>query len=314
MWELENVTVRFGSTLALDDVSLPVAERELVVVLGPSGCGKSTLLRTLAGLQPPDTGRVRIDGADATDRPAHRRGIGLMFQNHALFPHRDVGQNVEFGLRMDGMAAPERAARVAETLELVGLAGFDRRDVASLSGGEAQRVALARSIAPRPRLLLLDEPLGSLDRVLRDRLIDELPTLLRAVGTAALHVTHDHDEAFAIADRIVVMDRARVQRDGAPEAVWADPRTEAVARFLGHRNLVGRGSTRRVIRRDAATVDPRGALVATVIMSRFRGDHHDITVRTAEDGDLEFSLPHGATPGDGIRLHIDPERISNVVD
>ena len=314
MWALDEIVVRFGATIAVDGVSLSVADGEIVVILGPSGCGKSTLLRAIAGLQPLDAGSILIDGADATKRPPHERGIGLMFQDHALFPHRDVGRNVEFGLRMAAMAGPDRTARVAEMLALVGLEGYDRRDVSTLSGGEAQRVALARSLAPRPALLLLDEPLGSLDRALRDRLTDDLPSLLRATGTAALHVTHDHDEAFAVADRIVVMDHGRVLRDGPPGEVWADPRTAAVARFLGHRNIVGKGTTRRVIRRDAASIDPTGDVTGTVLSNRFRGDHHDVTVAVADHGELHFRLADAPGVGYPIRLRIDPDRVAPIED
>ena len=216
MWELRDTRVCFGSTVALDDVSLAIQPAEIVVILGPSGCGKSTLLRVLAGLQPLDAGSVWIDGTDATHEPAHRRGIGVMFQDPTLFPHRNVGENIAFGLRMAGLDRASQRARVAEMLDLVGLAGFSDRTVDNLSGGEAQRVALARSLAPAPPLLLLDEPLAALDRALRDRLAVDLPAVLRATGTAAVYVTHDHDEAFAIADRIAVMNAGRLLRVADP--------------------------------------------------------------------------------------------------
>lgn len=309
MWELRNISVRFGRTLALDDVSLTIEAGEIVVILGPSGCGKSTLLRVLAGLQPPDHGSVWIDGVNATTREPHRRGIGVMFQDPTLFPHRTVGQNIEFGLRMAGLDRPRRVARVTEMLALVGLPGFADRTVENLSGGEAQRVALARSLAPEPALLLLDEPLAALDRSLRDRLVLELPEMLRSTGTTAVHVTHDHDEAFAIADRVAVVQQGRLLRVAAPQSLYADPQTEAVARFLGHVNIVGEGDQRRVIRRDAATVDAHGELSATVTDSRFRGDHHDVTV-TSDLGVLEFRLTEPATPGREIRLRIDSTRVA----
>jgi len=311
MWELRDVSVRFGDTPALDDLSLTVTPGEVVVLLGPSGCGKSTLLRVLAGLQAPDRGSIWIDHTDATTREPHRRGIGVMFQDPTLFPHRSVGQNIAFGLRMAGLDRVAQATRVDEMLELVGLDGFANRAVENLSGGEAQRVALARSLAPKPALLLLDEPLAALDRSLRDRLVAELPDLLRATGTSAVHVTHDHDEAFAIADRIAVMQAGRLLRVAQPESLYADPRTEAVARFLGHVNIVGDGHQRRVIRRDAATVDDRGDLVATVVESRFRGDHHDVRV-TSDLGPLEFRLSNPAAPGAELRLRIDPTRVAPI--
>ena len=313
MWELTGATVRFDGTVALDAVDLPVAPAETLVVLGPSGCGKSTLLRAMAGLQPLHAGRFLIDGDDATTRPPHERGIGMVFQDPTLFPHRRVGANIEFGLRMQRTAAEERATRVDDLLALVGLAGFADRDPSTLSGGEAQRVALARSLAPSPRLLLLDEPLAGLDRARRDRLVDDLPGVLAAGGTTAVLVTHDHDEAFALADRIAVMDAGRILRIDRPHALYADPRTETVARFLGHTNIVGEGPTRRVLRRDAATVDPAGDLDGTVVASRFRGDHHDIDVATAL-GRLSFSVLHPARVGEEIRLAIDPERVAPIDD
>ena len=200
---IEGVSVRFGSRAVLDRVSLKVAEGEVVAVQGPSGCGKSTLLRVVAGLLRPDAGRITWAGADLAAVPPHQRSFGLMFQDNVLFPHRDVGQNVAFGLRMQHVAKAQQAARVDELLTLVGLAGYERRQVATLSGGEAQRVALARALAPKPRLLLLDEPLAALDRELHDRLVVQVGALLRGLGTTAIHVTHDPEEAATIADRVV---------------------------------------------------------------------------------------------------------------
>ncbi|MGO4423758.1 ABC transporter ATP-binding protein, partial [Streptomyces sp. MCAF7] len=188
---LDEVTVRYGERAALDAVDLEVAEHETVSVLGPSGGGKSTLLRVVAGLERTHTGRVWLAGRDRTGVPTHRRGVGLMFQDHQLFPQRDVGGNVAFGLRMRKVARAEAERRVAELLELVGLPGAQRRAIASLSGGEQQRVALARALAPRPKLLMLDEPLGQLDRGLRERLVVELRQLFGELGTTVLAVTHD---------------------------------------------------------------------------------------------------------------------------
>jgi len=198
------------------------------------------LLRAIAGLEPLRAGSIQWDSLDLCDTEPHRRAFGLMFQDHALFPHRDVGENVEFGLRMQHVDSAARRSRVHAMLELVGLGSFERRQVQELSGGEAQRVALARALAPRPRLVMLDEPLGSLDRSLRERLAVDIRTTVRALGVAALHVTHDQDEAFAVADRIAVMRAGRIVRDDAPSAIWRDPRTEFVARFLGHRDVISR--------------------------------------------------------------------------
>ncbi|KUN82040.1 iron ABC transporter ATP-binding protein [Streptomyces bungoensis] len=235
---LEEATVRLGGRPVLDGVGLDVAEHEVVCVLGPSGSGKSTLLRAVAGLQPLASGRVLLDGRDQAGVPAHRRGVGLMFQDHQLFPQRDVGGNVAFGLRMHGVARGERDAAVAQLLELVGLPGAARRAVAGLSGGEQQRVALARALAPRPRLLMLDEPLGQLDRSLRERLVVELRELFGRLGTTVLAVTHDQGEAFALADRVVVMRDGRIAQSGTPLEVWQRPADEFVARFLGFDNVV----------------------------------------------------------------------------
>jgi thiamine transport system ATP-binding protein len=203
MLEVRGVVVVFGDRTVLDHVDIDVADCEVVALQGPSGAGKSTLLRVIAGLLVPQAGTVRSGGVDITELPPHRRGIGMVFQDEQLFPHRDVGQNVEFGLRMQHRPKAERAARVAELLELVGLPGVERRSVTSLSGGEAKRVALARSLAPAPPVLLLDEPLTGLDRELHDRLADDLARVLRATGTSALMVTHDAAEAARVADRIV---------------------------------------------------------------------------------------------------------------
>ncbi|MFJ6842182.1 ABC transporter ATP-binding protein [Streptomyces griseoluteus] len=235
---LEEATVRLGGRPVLDTVDLGVAEHEVVCVLGPSGSGKSTLLRSVAGLQPLSSGRVSLDGRDQAGVPAHRRGVGLMFQDHQLFPQRDVGGNVAFGLRMHGMPKGRRDDRVGELLELVGLPGAARRAVAGLSGGEQQRVALARALAPRPRLLMLDEPLGQLDRSLRERLVVELRELFSRLGTTVLAVTHDQGEAFALADRVVVMRDGRIAQSGTPLDVWRRPADAFVARFLGFENVV----------------------------------------------------------------------------
>jgi len=284
---VEGLTLAFDSVPVLDGIDLEVAEGEVVVLLGPSGCGKSTLLRAIAGLERPSAGRVWWGDEDLTVAATHQRGMGLMFQDHALFPHRDVAGNVEFGLRVAGMPADQRAHRVRRALDLVGLPGFGDRRVDTLSGGEAQRVALARSLAAGPRLLMLDEPLGSLDRALRERLTAELGALLRRLGQAVVHVTHDHDEAFALADRIAVMGGGRLVRVGTPAEVWADPRSVHAARCLGHENLVdldadggcplgrlGDGPGTVLVRGDRLVVrpaPPAGGLVGEVRRTSIRG-------------------------------------------
>jgi len=246
MLSVRGATVYFGPKRALDALDLDVDKGEVVAVLGPSGCGKSTLLRAVAGLQALDSGEIRWNGADLADVPVHRRDFGLMFQDHALFSHRDVAANIAFGLKMRRASRALQSRRVREMLALVGLAGYRARAIATLSGGEAQRVALARTLAAEPRLLMLDEPLGSLDRGLRDDLAKELRALLRELGATVLHVTHDHDEAFAVADRVAVMAAGRIARIGKPSEIWRDPRREDVARFLGHENIISVGAGGRV--------------------------------------------------------------------
>ncbi len=228
----------FDGTPVLRDVSFTVARGEVLCLLGPSGCGKSTLLNIIAGLEQPDSGQVLVDGVDIAGTPVHRRGFGLMFQGLELFPHRNVRDNVAFGLRMLGRSGAEIDARVSEVLALVGLAGFEKRDVNQLSGGEQQRVALARSLAPRPRLLMLDEPLSSLDRALRERLMDELRRILTHVGQTAIYVTHDQQEAFALADRMVILNAGQVAQSGTPRDIYTAPADTFVANFLGLTNLI----------------------------------------------------------------------------
>jgi ABC-type Fe3+/spermidine/putrescine transport system ATPase subunit len=234
---IQGITKRFGDELALAGVSFDVGEGEVVCLLGPSGCGKTTLLRIVAGLETADDGQILLDGQDIGPVPPHRRDFGLMFQDYALFPHKNVFDNVAFGMRMKRMGENEIRQQVSEVLTLVGLGGFEQRSVNELSGGEAQRVALARSLATRPRLLMLDEPLGSLDRALRERLMTELCDILTEVGVTALYVTHDQAEAFAIADRAVVMNTGRVEQIGPPEMIYRCPATPFVAHFLGLTNL-----------------------------------------------------------------------------
>lgn len=237
--EIDSVRIDYPSLpRAVDSVSLSLAPGEIVALLGPSGCGKSSLLRGVAGLETLAEGRILADGVDVTTVPVHQRGFGLMFQDGQLFPFRDVAGNVGYGLRPSrGLGAPrlsrrERAERVTEMLALVGLEGFEKRDISTLSGGQAQRVALARSLAPRPRLLLLDEPLSALDRAMREQLSVDIRHILKDLGMTALYVTHDHDEAQVVADRIGVMSQGMLVALGTMEELRTHG-PDVVARFLG---------------------------------------------------------------------------------
>ncbi len=233
MLAVEGLSVRYGATTAVDAVDLTVPDGSIVAVLGPSGSGKTSLLRAIAGLEPVAGGSVHWDGADITGLAPHRRDFGLMFQDHALFSHHTVLGNVAFGLRMHHHPRVDTARRVAEVLELVGLSGYEPRSVDQLSGGEQQRVALARALAPSPRLLMLDEPLASVDRERREQLAIELHRIIRASRKPTLLVTHDLDEAFTLADTVVILDHGRVAQAGAARDVWRAPSTATVARFLG---------------------------------------------------------------------------------
>jgi ABC-type Fe3+/spermidine/putrescine transport system ATPase subunit len=236
--ELVGISKSFNEVPAVRDVSLTANHGELVCLLGPSGCGKSTLLRLIAGLEPLDAGSVRFGGKNLAGAAPHTRGFGLMFQDLALFPHMDVLANVGFGLRMQRRTNEVIRRRVDELLELVGLTGYGSRGIHELSGGERQRVALARSLAPAPKLLMLDEPLASLDRVLRESLQTQVRTILKEVGVTAIYVTHDKDEAFAIADSIVFMNDGLVVQAGTPESLFSAPASELVARSMGMRNIL----------------------------------------------------------------------------
>ena len=236
--EVRGISKSFGSVRAVDGASFAAERGEIIGMLGPSGCGKSTLLRLLAGLEQPDAGTVTFDGHPLDGLAPQQRGFGLMFQDLALFPHMDVSANVSFGLRMQGADKPAIQERVGELLALVEMSAYSQRKVHELSGGERQRVALARSLAPSPKLLMLDEPLGSLDRVLRDSLQSQVRRILKEVGVTSIYVTHDRDEAFAISDRLVFMNRGSVVQSGTPEQLVAAPADEFVARSLGFKNVL----------------------------------------------------------------------------
>lgn len=318
MLGVADLTVTYGDFTAVDAVDLEVADGEIVCILGPSGSGKSSLLRAVAGLEPDARGRVSWDGQDLARVPPHRRGFGLMFQEHALFPHRDVQGNVAFGLRMQRLPRTEIATRTADALALVGLADFGTRRIRELSGGEQQRVALARALAAEPRLLMLDEPLGALDRALRERLVAELRALFVRLGLTTLFVTHDHDEAFALADRLVVMHAGRIEQIGTPTEVWQRPANPFVARFLGWNVTRAFSDGLAAVRPEAVGVVEPGARAdargGEVTARTFRRDHFLLAVRIAtlpDDADrvqVEVPVDGARIPdvGDRVELAVDP--------
>ena len=235
---LVGLTKRFGPVTAVDGLTLDVEPGEILTLLGPSGCGKTTVLNLIAGFEAPDSGMVRIDGADVAARPPHRREVGMVFQDYALFPHLTVWENVAFPLRVRGISGPEVTGRVAAMLELVRLSGYGDRLPRQLSGGQQQRVALARALAFRPRVLLMDEPFGALDRALRETMRTELRELQRTLGVTVVLVTHDQDEAMDLSDRVAVMRAGRLHQVASPRELYESPANAFVAGFVGESNLL----------------------------------------------------------------------------
>jgi thiamine transport system ATP-binding protein len=309
---LEEIGVTIDGRPIVEHVTLDVASGERLALLGPSGSGKSTILRVVAGLQPPTAGRMLLDGNDVTRVPPHRRGVGLVFQDAALFPHRDVAGNVGFGPRVAGLGTAERAARVGEALELVGLAGTERRDVTTLSGGEAQRVALARALAPRPKVLLLDEPLGALDGPLRLRLQNDLRALFERLSLTVVHVTHDVGEAFALGDRVAILREGRIAQVAAPDELWAGPADDWIAGFLGMRNVQRDGDRAVVTRPEAVRVLPGSE--AVVLAAERDGSVVRLRVRRGDGTELDavaVGVDHPA-PGERVSIEVDPAGVVEV--
>lgn len=342
MLHMQGIRKQFEQTIVLREIELTINRGEILALLGPSGCGKSTLLRIIAGLESADQGQLLLHGQPLNPIPIHRRNFGLMFQDWALFPHRNVGENIEFGLRMEGMAKIQRQQRVAEMLELVGLVGYQQRSVLELSGGERQRVALARSLAPRPQLLMLDEPLGSLDRTLRERLTEELRQIIKAADVTAIYVTHDQNEAFVVADRLAVMNAGQIVQLDTPQAIYQQPKTAFVARFLSLTNLLpivkqtslspelqlvetnlGQFEIQSsqpqtaylLIRPEAAqlVVNATASYRGQVVGQSFRGSHQRIEWRY-EHGELQLDLPssYQLDQGQTLDLTFDAQQLSLV--
>ena len=280
----ENVTKRFGDAVAVDDLSLTIYEREFFSLLGASGCGKTTLLRMLGGFEQPTEGRILLDGRDLRGVPPYRRPVNMMFQSYALFPHMTVEANIAFGLKQEGMPKPHIAERVAQMLKLVKMERFARRKPHQLSGGQRQRVALARSLAKRPKVLLLDEPLGALDKKLREETQFELMDLQQDLGLTFIVVTHDQEEAMAMSDRIAVMDTGRIMQVATPAEIYEAPASRFVADFVGSINFF------------------EGVLAASAgTMTRIR-DQSGVEFQISDDAN--------AVTGDTVWLAIRPEKIS----
>jgi thiamine transport system ATP-binding protein len=323
MLSLHDVSVAYDGVPAVVDATLSLDDGDVLAVLGPSGSGKSTLLRAVAGLEPTTAGRICWDGADLAGVPTHKRGFALMFQDGQLFTHLTVARNVGYALRL--RRTPHAAERVRELLALVGLEGYGDRLPGTLSGGERQRVALARSLAVSPRLLLLDEPLSALDAGLRERLASDLRDILHAAGTTALMVTHDHEEAFAVADRLAVMRGGRIVQQGDIAEVWRAPADPETALFLGYARVL-RGAAAATlltaaglpaapavaVRRSALAVAGGGPIGGTVVSGRATPEQIRLVVDVDGIGEADAVARLGThpAPGDRVALTVDPSRLA----
>ena len=308
--ELRGLTKRFDDVVAVDSIDATIEGGEFFSLLGPSGCGKTTTLRMIAGFETPSMGAIRVDGADITHVPAHKRDMGMVFQNYALFPHRTVAENVAFGLRMRGMEKPAIAAKVKAALAMVELSGLEDRRPAQLSGGQQQRVALARAIVIEPRVLLCDEPLGALDKKLRQQMQFELKQLQKTLGLTLVFVTHDQEEALSIADRLGVMNHGELQQVGTPEEVYLRPRTRFVASFLGAMNWIGEIGVRPEAMRIGRHRPTEDARPATVVHTTFLGNCVHIEARLS-DGQLVVAevsrRAESFAAGDAVHVWWEPQ-------
>jgi putative spermidine/putrescine transport system ATP-binding protein len=338
---LDALTRRFADRAVVDALSLDIPSGQLLALIGASGSGKTTTLRMVAGYDTPDAGKVLLDGQDITALPAQRRDFGMVFQHYALFPHLRVGENVAFGLEARGVGKAEREARANKALATVGLAGAGARTVQSLSGGEQQRVALARAVVIEPRVLLLDEPLSNLDPTLRRAMRDELRAMLHRLGVTALFVTHDQEDAFAIADRVALLANGRLLQTGTPDDLYDAPASRAVAEFIGRAALVpaacdgarvtigisgvahdfasrgtARGGVLAVLRPEtlafAAENAPR-SWSGTVTARRFAGAHVSYHVRLSDSVEVEVSsAERGVAEGARVRVTVAHEPVAVV--
>lgn len=340
--ELSHICKTHNHEPTLQDICLNLDRGEILCLLGPSGCGKTTLLRIISGLEEADSGSVVFEGRNLSGVAPHQRQFCMMFQEFALFPHKNVFQNVAFGLQMQQQNKPEITGRVREILSLVGLEKMEKRRVNELSGGERQRVALARSLAPHPRLLMLDEPMGSLDRALRERLTQDLRLILNRLGVTAIFVTHDQAEAFAVADLIAVFNAGRIEQIDKPENIYKYPANSMVARFLGHQNLLPgiitekgeiqtdigllplgipkqhanekrivliRPEAARLLKEDSVLGQKETLMTGRISHYRFQGANFQMTVQNKQGVKLVFNLANDLPPpkpGQEIRLGLSP--------
>jgi len=332
---VEKLSSSYEGKPLLHNITFNLEKGEILCLLGPSGSGKTTLLRLLAGLEKEDSGTITFNQRNIQSIPSHKRNIGMMFQEYALFPHKNVGENVAFGLEIKRWTDKNRGKKVSEMLDIVGLKNFSHRSIDELSGGERQRVALARSLAPEPQLLLLDEPLGSLDRILRDRLAGEIRTILKNLHVTALFVTHDQSEAFSVADKVAILHDGKFEQFDKPENIYRTPVNTIVAGFLGFKNIIyGRFDKNEIFcsplgrlhlaagntdRQDSALlIRPEGARViqpdkiqegeilfsGKVIQRKFQGATYKLHMKVGEQV-LFFDLPiDPSPPGVGESIHL----------
>ncbi|MBQ3291037.1 MAG: ABC transporter ATP-binding protein [Mogibacterium sp.] len=337
---LESIVKAFDDTVVLNGINLSVAENEFVTLLGPSGCGKTTTLRIIGGFERPDEGRVFFDGKDITDLPANQRPINTVFQNYALFPHMNVGENIAFSMRVRNKSEAYIKDKIKYALKLVNLDGFENRRIDQLSGGQQQRIAMARAIVNEPRVLLLDEPLGALDLKLRQEMQYELVRLKKELGITFLYITHDQEEALTMSDKVVVMNEGYIQQEGTPEQIYDEPVNAFVADFIGDSNILSGqmvdeklvringidypcidGSEQGfppgrpvdvVIRPEDIDILPygEGLFNGTIISKLFIGVHYEMLVES-EDGKIEWLLQNydQHDVGEKIGMHVDPENI-----
>lgn len=337
---LESIVKSFDDTVVLNGIDLSVAENEFVTLLGPSGCGKTTTLRIIGGFERPDQGRVFFDGKDITDMPANQRHINTVFQNYALFPHMNVGENIAFSMRVRNKSEEYIKDKIKYALKLVNLDGFENRRIDQLSGGQQQRIAMARAIVNEPRVLLLDEPLGALDLKLRQEMQYELVRLKKELGITFLYITHDQEEALTMSDKVVVMNNGYIQQQGTPEQIYDEPVNAFVADFIGDSNILdGKMIEEKLVRIngiDYPCIDgteegfPPGRIVdvvirpedidivpygqgqfnGTIISKLFIGVHYEMLVQS-EDGNVEWLLQNydQHDVGEKIGMKVDPENI-----